>query len=73
MVDAGACKRGREAEALLTPLLKDASSIPKGYWSARDVGDGEVEIRGAVLLRPSRDDESPAWSQESREYCPKLS
>ena len=68
LVDARACKRGREAEALLTTLLKNTSSIPAGYWSARDVGDGEMEIRGAVLLRPTRDDEMPAAaSQEGQE------
>ena len=58
---------GREAAALLTTLLNDASSIPKGYWSARDVGDSEVEIRGAVLLRPTRDDETPATFPEGSE------
>ena len=72
LVDARACKRGREAEALLTTLLTNTSSIPAGYWSARDVGDGEVEIRGAVLLRPTRDDEMPAAaSQEGQEFLSK--
>ena len=72
LVDARACKRGREAEALLTTLLKNTSSIPAGYWSARDVGDGEMEIRGAVLLRPTRDDEMPAAaSQEGQEFLSK--
>jgi ATP-binding cassette subfamily B protein len=67
MLDAGACKRGREAAEYLTTLLSNASSIPKGYWSVRDASDGEVEIRGAVLLRPPRDDETPASPMEGVE------
>ena len=60
--DAGACRPGNEAESLLGSLVENPASIPKGYWAARegregpDGRDDEVVIRGAVVLRPAREE-----------------
>ncbi len=51
MVDAKACATGRDAASLVELLIKDTNAIPQSYWSTEPGEDGEVTIRGAVLLR----------------------
>ena len=60
LVDAGACRRGADAAELVRRLAEEPSSIPRSYWSARIESDGEVSIRGAVLLRRARGDGAAA-------------
>jgi len=55
MIDSRACRKGREAGQLAQLLVKDnGAAIPKSYWTVSPAEDGEIQIRGSVLLRLDR-------------------
>jgi len=54
LVDSGAIQRGAESARVLDEFLRHDDTIPEHYWTVRPaVEDGELVMRGAVLVRAS--------------------
>lgn len=50
MVQSGGVRKGRQARKLLTRFLEKDDLIPAEYWSVRPAGEGQLVLRGAVLV-----------------------
>jgi ABC-type bacteriocin/lantibiotic exporter with double-glycine peptidase domain len=50
LVRAGALRRGRESVLALKHLIAEPTLIGRVYWSVESVGNGELALRGAVLV-----------------------
>jgi ABC-type bacteriocin/lantibiotic exporter with double-glycine peptidase domain len=50
LVRTGGLVRGRQAARAIGRFCAHDESIPAGYWSVRPSGDGQVTLRGAVLI-----------------------
>jgi ATP-binding cassette subfamily B protein len=50
MVGSGGIKRGRQAQNLLSRFLEKDELIPSEYWSVRPGEEGQLLLRGAVLV-----------------------
>jgi ATP-binding cassette subfamily B protein len=66
LVDSREARRGSEAESLLAAVFEaaraDRSAVPASFWSVRpeEGSEDEVVVRGAVLLRPCREEGEPS-------------
>ena len=60
LVAARRCRPGSEASRVVVAALDDPSLIPAPAWRITGVGDNEVVMRGAVVLRRTEPEGAPA-------------
>jgi ABC-type bacteriocin/lantibiotic exporter with double-glycine peptidase domain len=51
IASSGAIRRGAEASRVLAGFLEDGDAIPEHYWSVRPAEEGQLMLRGAVMVR----------------------